>query len=35
MTARLYVSVSTPDTDLTFKLIDVYPPSADYPEVSP
>jgi putative CocE/NonD family hydrolase len=30
--AELYVSCSTPDTDLTIKLIDVYPPSPDDPE---
>jgi len=29
--ARLYVSSTAPDTDFTVKLIDVYPPSADYP----
>jgi putative CocE/NonD family hydrolase len=28
---RLYVSSSAPDTDFTAKLIDVYPPSADFP----
>jgi putative CocE/NonD family hydrolase len=28
----LYVSSDCPDTDFTFKLIDVYPPSADFPE---
>ena len=32
VSARLYVAVSTPDTDLTIKLIDVYPPSQDYPD---
>lgn len=30
--AVLYVSSSAPDTDFTAKLIDVYPPSPDYPE---
>lgn len=30
--ARLVVSSSAPDTDVTIKLIDVYPPSADYPD---
>lgn len=30
--ARLWVSSSAPDTDFTIKLLDVYPPSADYPE---
>jgi putative CocE/NonD family hydrolase len=29
--AKLYVSSSAPDTDFTAKLIDVYPPSQDYP----
>lgn len=29
---ELYVSSDCPDTDFTAKLIDVYPPSADYPE---
>jgi putative CocE/NonD family hydrolase len=28
---KLHVSSSAPDTDFTAKLIDVYPPSADYP----
>ena len=28
---RLHVSSSAPDTDFTAKLVDVYPPSADYP----
>ncbi|MEX2572232.1 MAG: CocE/NonD family hydrolase [Gemmatimonadota bacterium] len=28
---RLYGSSSAPDTDFTAKLVDVYPPSADYP----
>lgn len=32
ITATLYVASSAPDTDFTAKLIDVYPPSADYPE---
>lgn len=30
--ARLWVSTSAPDTDFTIKLLDVYPPSADWPE---
>ncbi|HSI18052.1 MAG TPA: CocE/NonD family hydrolase, partial [Sphingomonas sp.] len=30
--ARLFVSSSCVDTDFTIKLIDVYPPSTDYPE---
>jgi putative CocE/NonD family hydrolase len=29
---RLSVSTDAPDTDFTAKLIDVYPPNADYPE---
>jgi putative CocE/NonD family hydrolase len=29
---RLFVSSDQPDTDFTIKLIDVYPPSEDYPE---
>ena len=29
---RLWVSSSAPDTDFTIKLLDVYPPSADYPD---
>jgi len=29
--AELWVSSDCPDTDFTIKLIDVYPPSADYP----
>ncbi|CAM3587351.1 Xaa-Pro dipeptidyl-peptidase C-terminal domain-containing protein [Bordetella sputigena] len=29
---RLAISSDAPDTDFTAKLIDVYPPSADYPE---
>jgi putative CocE/NonD family hydrolase len=28
----LYVSTDAPDTDFTAKLVDVYPPSADYPQ---
>jgi putative CocE/NonD family hydrolase len=31
ITAKLFVSSSAPDTDFTAKLIDVYPPSKDYP----
>jgi putative CocE/NonD family hydrolase len=30
--AELYVSTDGPDTDFTAKLIDVHPPSADYPK---
>ena len=30
--ARLWVSSNCPDTDFTIKLIDVHPPSADYPQ---
>jgi uncharacterized protein len=30
--AELYVATDGPDTDFTAKLIDVYPPSADYPK---
>jgi putative CocE/NonD family hydrolase len=30
--ARLFVGSEQPDTDFTIKLIDVYPPNADYPE---
>lgn len=30
--AMLYVSSSAIDTDITVKLVDVYPPSADYPQ---
>ncbi len=32
ITVKLSVSSSAPDTDFTAKLIDVYPPRADYPE---
>jgi uncharacterized protein len=31
LSATLYVSSTAPDTDFTVKLIDVFPPSADYP----
>ncbi|MEQ4205432.1 CocE/NonD family hydrolase [Actinopolymorpha sp. B9G3] len=31
LSAVLYVSSSAPDTDFTVKLVDVFPPSADYP----
>ncbi|WP_437353443.1 CocE/NonD family hydrolase [Neorhizobium petrolearium] len=31
ITVELYVSSDAPDTDFTAKLIDVYPPSKDYP----
>ncbi len=30
--ARLWIATDGPDTDFTIKLIDVYPPSQDYPE---
>ncbi len=30
--ARLWIASDRPDTDFTLKLIDVYPPSEDYPE---
>jgi uncharacterized protein len=30
--AQLWIASDAPDTDFTFKLIDVYPPSADYPD---
>jgi uncharacterized protein len=30
--ARLWISSDAPDTDFTIKLIDLYPPSEDYPE---
>jgi putative CocE/NonD family hydrolase len=30
--AELFVATDGPDTDFTAKLIDVYPPSADYPQ---
>jgi putative CocE/NonD family hydrolase len=30
--AKLWVSSSARDTDFTIKLLDVYPPSADYPD---
>jgi hypothetical protein len=32
ITAKLWVSSDQVDTDITIKLIDVYPPSADYPQ---
>jgi hypothetical protein len=32
VTVRLWVSSDGPDTDITAKLIDVYPPSPDYPQ---
>ena len=32
LTAKLWISSDCPDTDFTIKLIDVYPPNADYPE---
>jgi len=30
--ARLWIASDAPDTDFTFKLIDVYPPNGDYPD---
>lgn len=30
--AKLWISSDCPDTDFTIKLVDVYPPSADYPD---
>jgi putative CocE/NonD family hydrolase len=30
--ANLWISSDAPDTDFTFKLIDVYPPNEDFPE---
>jgi len=30
--AELWISSNCPDTDFTIKLIDVYPPNADYPD---
>ncbi len=32
VTVRLWIASDGPDTDFTAKLIDVYPPSADYPD---
>jgi putative CocE/NonD family hydrolase len=32
ISARLWISSDCPDTDFTIKLVDVYPPSADYPD---
>jgi uncharacterized protein len=32
VTARLHIASDRPDTDFTIKLIDLYPPSPDYPE---
>ena len=32
MTVELWIASSAVDTDFTAKLIDVYPPSEDYPE---
>lgn len=31
LSATVYISSSAPDTDITVKLVDVFPPSADYP----
>jgi hypothetical protein len=33
VTVRLWIASDCPDTDFTAKLIDVYPPNEDYPEV--
>ena len=32
ITVRLWVSSTAPDTDFTAKLLDIYPPSTDYPD---
>lgn len=32
LTVNLWISSNVPDTDFTFKLIDVYPPNQDYSE---
>jgi len=32
VTVHLFISSDAPDTDFTAKLVDVYPPNADYPE---
>jgi uncharacterized protein len=32
MEVRLWIASSAPDTDFTAKLVDVYPPSADWPD---
>ena len=32
ITVRLWIASDCPDTDFTAKLVDVYPPSADYPD---
>ena len=32
VTAELWIASDAPDTDFTAKLIDLYPPSADYPD---
>jgi putative CocE/NonD family hydrolase len=32
ITAHLWIASDCPDTDFTAKLLDVYPPNADYPE---
>jgi hypothetical protein len=31
VTVKLWIASSAPDTDFTAKLVDVYPPNADYP----
>ena len=32
VTVELWIASSAPDTDFTAKLVDVYPPSSDYPD---
>jgi uncharacterized protein len=32
LSVRVWVSTTVPDTDLTAKLLDIYPPSGDYPD---
>jgi putative CocE/NonD family hydrolase len=32
ITAKLWISSDRPDTDFTIKLVDVYPPSVDFPQ---
>ena len=32
LVVKLFAASSAPDTDFTIKLLDVYPPSADYPQ---
>ena len=35
LVVKLWASTSAVDTDFTAKLVDVYPPSADFPRGSP